>query len=120
MYTICLVDTASLVPDNLSIAAPRIGMSRSSAACILSVTGNKSAGQVSSQPAKQLWHPVSAMALMKVWQTEGISKVVVVLTFDACPQPDVWLGFGRPPVPFVCGGVEDVMVQCDVSGGGIG
>ncbi len=39
----------------------------------------------------------------------GGAHIVIVFTFDA--------SVGWPPVPFVCGLVEDVVVQRDDSGG---
>ena len=70
-YTICLVECSlpSLsFPDSLSIAAPRMRMLASFATCILKSTGMR---LVVKSPnfltilrlARQLWQPVSAMAL---------------------------------------------------------
>ena len=59
-----------LFPDNLSKAAPKIRMLSLFAACILMLTGIRSLTETTSflttlRPAKQLWQPVSAIALMK-------------------------------------------------------
>ena len=57
-------------PDSLSMAAPRMRMSWLSAACILMLTGMRSLVERPSfftilRLARQLWQPVSAMALTK-------------------------------------------------------
>ena len=42
--------------------------------------------------------------------SEGESEVRIVLLFDAHLEPDVWLGFGLFPRPFLCSLIEDVVV----------
>ena len=72
-YTICLVDCSSpllFFPDNLSIVAPRMRMLLVFAACISMSTGMRSLTERPSflttlRSAKQLWQPVSAIALTK-------------------------------------------------------